>query len=103
MSLLAIHIEETHRATLKLQRRWVYAKLRASLLNEAAELAGLRNTRQVTLHICHKAGHSRLRECLGKHLQSDGLTRTRSTRYESVTVSHLANDVYSTCGRVSYI
>ena len=93
MTLLAINVKQTHGAALELQCRRVDAKLCTALLDKTAQATRLRDARQITLHIGHKAGYTRLGEGLGQHLQGDGLTRTRSAGNQTVAVGHLAYDV----------
>ena len=94
VALLAIHVEETCRATVEL---WVFdAKLRATLLDEATHLSRLADTREVAFHVGHEARHACFAERFGEHLQSDGLTRTRGTCNHAVTVGHLANHIDGT-------
>jgi len=87
MSLLAVDVEEAHGACLEL---WILdAELRQALLNESRHLAHLAYSREVSLHVGHKAGHASLAKTLGHHLQRDGLTRTGSAGDKSVTIGHL--------------
>ena len=87
MALLTEHVEETYGTTLEL--RVLDAKLRHAFLYKAAQLTHLRYAAEVALHIGHETGHACLTECLGHHLQGNGLTCTCGSRNESMTVSHL--------------
>ena len=90
MTSLAIDVENTHGATRKL--RIGDTELGATLLDETTHRTLLADAREVALHIGHKAGHTRLREGLGQHLQRHGLTRTRRTGDQAVAVGHTALD-----------
>ena len=101
MAALAIDVEHTHGATLKL--RIGDTELGATLLDETTHRTLLADTRKVALHIGHKAGHARLREGLGQHLQRYGLTRTRRTGNQAVAVGHTTLDRDRTRRTVSHI
>ena len=88
VALFAEHVVETHGTTLEL--RVLNAELRQALLNEATQLAHLRNTTQVALHVSHEAGNACLTERLCHYLQRHGLTSTRGTGNESVAICHLS-------------
>ena len=98
VALLAEHVVETDGATLEFGI--LDAELRQALLDEAAHLSYLGDAAEVSLHIGHKAGHACLAECLGHHLQGDGLTCTCGTRDESVAVGHLTCDTERSVGAV---
>ena len=101
MSLLAKDVEETHGARLEL--RVLDAELWQAFLNESTHLASLRDTTQVTFHICHEAGDACLAEGLCYHLQGDGLTCTCGSRNQSVAVGHLTYDAQGTIVAVGNI
>ena len=101
MALLTEDVEESHGAGLEL--RILYAELGHALLDEAAKLSNLGNTRKVTFHIGHKAGYACLTECLGHHLKRDGLSRTCGSGNESMTVSHLTCNAERSIGAMGDI
>ena len=90
MALFAKHIEKAYRTALEL--RILDAKLGHTLLDKAAQLTSLRDSRKVALHVGHETGHACLAERFGHHLQRDRLTRTRSTGNKSVAISHFTVD-----------
>ena len=101
VTALAIDIKHAHGATRKL--RIGNTELGATLLDETTHRALLADTREVALHIGHKARNTRLREGLGQHLQRNGLTRTRRTGNQTVAVSHTTLDRDRTRRAVSHI
>ena len=68
-------------------------ELRATLLDEAAHLSSLADAREVAFHVGHEARNASLAERFGKHLQGDGLSRTRGACNQAVAVGHLANHI----------
>ena len=101
MALFAKDIIEPHGTALEL--RILDAELGHALLDEAAELTRLRDTAQVALHVGHEAGHACLAECLGYHLQGDGLSCTCGTGNESMTVGHLTFNAERSVGAMGDI
>ena len=101
IALFTKDIPETHGARLEL--RILDAELGATLLYEARHSTGLADAAQVPLHIGHKARHTGLAECLGQHLQRNGLARTCGTCNKAMTVTHLAYQVDRAVGRMGYV
>ena len=69
------------------------AEFRHAFFDEAAESARLADAGKVAFHIGHEAGHARLGEGLGQHLQGHGLTGTRRSRDQAMPVGHLPDHV----------
>ncbi len=103
VSLFAIYVVETDRATIKFQTCRVHSPFRTPLFDELTQSSRLRNARKVTLHVGHEAGHTRLRKRLSQHLQGYCLTRARSTGNQSVPVGHLTYYIYRPFSRMGHI
>ena len=101
MTLFTEDVVETYRTSLEL--RVLNFEFGQALLDEAAKLSNLGNTRKVTFHIGHKAGYACLAECLGHHLKRDGLSRTCGSGNESMTVSHLTCNAERSIGAMGDI
>ncbi len=101
MTLFAEDVVESDGTGLEL--RVLNAELGHALLDETAHLACLRDAAEVALHISHEAGHACLAERLGHHLQRDGLSCTRGSGNESMTVGHLTCNAERTVGAMGDI
>ena len=101
IALFTKDIPETHGARLEL--RILDAELDATLLYEARHSTGLADAAQVPLHIGHKARHTGLAECLGQHLQRNGLARTCGTGDKAMAVTHLPYQVDRAISRMGYV
>ena len=101
MALFAEDVVETRRAAGEL--RILDAEFGQALLDEAAQAAGLADARQVALHVRHEAGHARLAERFGEHLQGDGLAGAGGAGDEPVAVRHLAGNGNGPFGAVGDI
>ena len=73
-----------------LERRFLQAELRQAFLDETGHLAHLADAAEVSLHVRHEAGHARLAEGFGDHLQGDGLAGAGRAGDEAVAVGHFA-------------
>ena len=101
IALFAKDVPESHGARLEL--RILDAELGTTLLDEARHGACLADAAQVALHVGHEARHTGLAECLGQHLQRNGLARTCGTCNKAMAVTHLPYQMDRAIGRMGYV
>ena len=95
------HVIEPHGASFEF--RILDSELSAALLDKPAHLPGLGHSRQVSFHICHKAGNPRLAESFGKSLKRYCLSRTGGSGNQTVAVCHLSANAYRSLLAVGHI
>ena len=101
MTLLAEHV--VHADGTSFELGILDSEFRHPLLDKSAEGACLAYAAEISLHVCHEAGHACLAECLCKNLQGNGFTCTGRTGDESMAVSHLAANRNWAFVRMGYI